>query len=34
MIPVCPDEHSSRPAGADLTLRLHVEIKSHAGKAG
>ena len=27
MIPVCRDEISHRPAGPDLTLRLHVEIK-------
>ena len=27
MIPVCRDEISPRPAGTDLTLRLHVEIK-------
>ena len=26
MIPVCLDEISPRPAGTDLTLRLHVEI--------
>ena len=27
MIAVCRDEISPRPAGTDLTLRLHVEIK-------
>ena len=27
IIPVCQDEISPRPAGTDLTLRLHVEIK-------
>ena len=31
---VCRDEISTRPAGADFTLRLHVEIKFHPGKAG
>ena len=34
MIPVCRDEISSRPAGTDLTLRLHVKIKFRPGKAG
>ena len=34
MIPVCQDEISTRPAGAYFTLRLHVEIKFHHGKAG
>ena len=34
MIPVCRDEISTRPAGAYFTLRLHVEIKFHHGKAG
>ena len=34
MIPVCRDEISPRPAGTDLTLRLHVEIKFCPGKAG
>ena len=34
MILVCRDEISPRPAGADLTLRLHVEIKFRPGKAG
>ena len=34
MIPVCWDEISTRPAGAYFTLRLHVEIKFHHGKAG
>ena len=34
MIPVCWDEISPRPAGTDLTLRLHVEIKFRPGKAG
>ena len=34
MIPVCRDEISPRPAGTDLTLRLHVEIKFRPGKAG
>ena len=27
MIPACRDEVLARPAGADLTLRLHVKIK-------
>ena len=34
MSPVCRDEISPRPAGTDLTLRLHVEIKFRPGKAG
>ena len=34
MIPVCRYEISTRPAGAYFTLRLHVEIKFHHGKAG
>ena len=34
MIPVCRDEISPRPAGTDLTLQLHVEIKFRPGKAG
>ena len=34
MIPVCRHEISPRPAGTDLTLRLHVEIKFRPGKAG
>ena len=34
MIPVWRDEISLRPAGTDLTLRLHVEIKFRPGKAG
>ena len=34
MIPVYRDEISPRPAGTDLTLRLHVEIKFRPGKAG
>ena len=34
MIPVCRDETSPRPAGTDITLRLHVEIKFRSGKAG
>ena len=34
MIPVCRDEISTRLAGAYFTLRLHVEIKFHHGKAG
>ena len=34
MIPVCRHEISPRPAGMDLTLRLHVEIKFRSGKAG
>ena len=34
MIPVLRDEISPGPAGADLTLRLHVKIKFHPGKAG
>ena len=33
MIPVCRDEISTRPAGTDFTLRLHVEIKFRHGKA-
>ena len=33
MISVCRDEISTRPAGAYFTLRLHVEIKFHHGKA-
>ena len=34
MIPVYWDEISPRPDGADVTLRLHVEIKFRPGKAG
>ena len=34
MIPAIQDEISSRPAEADFTLRLHVEIKFCSGKAG
>ena len=34
MIPVCRDEISPRPAGTDLTLRLHVEITFRPGMAG
>ena len=34
VIPVCWDEISPCPAGTDLTLRLHVEIKFRPGKAG
>ena len=34
MIPVCWDKISTRPAGIDFTLRLHVEIKFCPGKAG
>ena len=34
MIPVCWDEISTCPAEAYFTLRLHVEIKFHHGKAG
>ena len=34
MIPVCRDEILPRPAGTDLTLRLHVKIKFCPGKAG
>ena len=34
MNPVCRDEISASPAGADFTLRLHREIKFHPGKAG
>ena len=34
MIPVCRDEISLRPAGIDLTLQLHVEIKFCPSKAG
>ena len=34
MIPACGDEISTRPAGIDFTLRLHVEIKFRPGKAG
>ena len=30
---VCRDEISTRPAGADFTLRLHREIKFHPSKA-
>ena len=30
---VCQDEISTRPAGADFTLRLHREIKFHPSKA-
>ena len=33
MIPVCRDEISPRPAGTDLTLQLHVEIKFRPSKA-
>ena len=34
IIPVCRDEISPRPAGTDLTLRLHVvEIKFRSGRA-
>ena len=32
MIPVCRGEISPRPAGTDLTLRLHKEIKLCHGK--
>ena len=34
MIRVCWDEISTRPAGTDFTLRVHVEIKFCPGKAG
>ena len=34
MIPVCWDEISSRPAGTNLTIRLHEEIKFCRSKAG
>ena len=34
MIPVCWDENSPRPAGTDLTLRLHVEMKFRPSKVG
>ena len=34
MIPVCRDEISPRPAGTDLTLRLHEENKFRPGKVG
>ena len=34
MVPVCWDEISTRLAGKDSTLRLHVEIKFRHGKAG
>ena len=34
MIPVCRDEISPRLAGADLALRLHVEIKFRSDKVG
>ena len=34
IIPVCRDEISPHPAGTDITLRLHVEIKFRPGKAG
>ena len=33
-IPVCRDKISTRPAGTDLTLILHVKIKFCPGKAG
>ena len=33
-LPVRRDEISTRSAGAYFTLRLHVEIKFHHGKAG
>ena len=32
MNPVCRDEISTRPAGADFSLRLHRETKFHPGK--
>ena len=34
MIFACRDEISIRPAETDFTLRIHVEIKFHPGKAG
>ena len=34
MIPACQNEISTRPAEADFTLRLHVEIKFRPGKVG
>ena len=34
MVPVCRDEISTRPAEADFTLRLYVEIKFRPGKTG
>ena len=34
MIPACQGEIPTRPAETDFTLRLHVEIKIHPGKAG
>ena len=34
MIPACWDEISTRPAEADFTPRLYVEIKFRPGKAG
>ena len=34
MIPACRDEISTRPAEADITLRLHEEIKFCPGKVG
>ena len=32
MIPDCQDEISTRLAGIDFTLQLHVEIKFRPGK--
>ena len=34
MIPVSRDEISPRPAGTELTPRLHVEMKFRPDKAG
>ena len=34
MISACRDEILTRPAETDFTLRLHMEIKFHSGKAG
>ena len=34
MIPMCRDKISTRPAGADFTLRLHGKITFHRGKMG
>ena len=34
MISVCPDGISTHPAGIDLTLQLHVEIKFCHSKEG
>ena len=34
MISACHDEILTRPAEADFTLQLHVEIEFRPGKAG